>query len=201
MTSCKHSRFIIALVAASACPAFAQDGLTAPVAGWLWPTIQARITVQTGAVSPLSTASLTRGTDDAAAQRGVQGGAVFGDYVFARPAHGSFRATSGVLVGQLSGAPVRQSSLGSSVGLSVLDSGLVAAVAPETAAQPYLGLGYNSQDAWRGLSVTADLGVAAARAAGLGGVGRALAGQQGWDQAVREMHLTPRVQLGIRYAF
>jgi hypothetical protein len=190
-------RLILVVAAAAGWPVWAQDGITAPAAGWLWPQIQARITLQTAALSPLAASSLAHPVDGSA-PRGLTGGGVFGDYVFARPSYGSFRATSGLLLGQAAGAPVLSTGVGSRLDLTLLDGAAQSAAAFDGTTMPYLGFGYSSPALWGGLSVSADLGLAAGR---LSGVGRALAGQQAWDQAVREMRLTPLLQLGVRYAF
>lgn len=199
MASRRNSRFIVALVAATVWPAWAQEGIAPPKADWLWPQVQARITVQTAALSPLGMSSLARGAEPV--QRGVQGGAVFGDYVLAHPAWGSFRATSGLLLGSTAGAPVLSSMLGSHLGLTLLDGGASAPGATESTAHPYLGVGYDSPPLWGALSVRADIGLAAARPAGIAGVGRALFGTQATDLALRELRLSPMLQLGVRLAF
>jgi hypothetical protein len=188
---------ILVLAAVAGCPVWAQDGITAPAADWLWPQVQARITVQTAALSPLAASSLVPQVDGTA-PRGLTGGGVFGDYVFARASYGSFRATSGLLLGQAAGAPRLSAGAGSGIDLTLLDGASSSGTAADGTTMPYLGFGYSSPALWGGLLVSADLGLAAGR---LSGVGRALAGQQAWDQAVREMRLTPLLQLGVRYAF
>jgi hypothetical protein len=60
--------------------------------------------------------------------------------------------------------------------------------------QPYLGLGFTSATLLEGLSVTADLGWVSAQP-------RALFGDQGTRQALRDMRIAPVMQLGLRYAF
>jgi hypothetical protein len=182
---------------AMALPALAQDGIVAPQNHWLWPNLQARVTLQTATLSPIAAGSLARHAETGAL-RGVQGGALFGDYIFARPGYGDFRATSGLLVGSLSGAPTQSLAIGR-VGLSVLDG--AAAGSAEPGALPYLGMGYSSPLIWGGLSVTADLGLVAGRPAGFSSVGKALFGNQAMDLALRELRLQPVLQFGVRYAF
>ncbi len=176
----------------------AGNGLTAPQGDWLWPQVQVRIAVQSAALSPLAGASLA-GEPARGTAYGLQGGALLGDVVLAQPSFGVFRATSGVLLGQAAGASLRDLSLGERIGVSLLEgvAGPQGHVAnPITL--PYLGLGYRSPAVWSGLSLSADLGFTAA---GLGGVGRALAGQQAWDMALRDVRLAPLLQLGLRYSF
>lgn len=201
MTSGPRARCLFgSLLAAAALPAVAQGGLSAAQTEWLWPQIQARITLQTAAPSPLATtpigpfATQARGADGAG--RVVQGAGVLGDYfLYARPAFGSLRATSGLLLGHAGGAPTGGLALAPRVAVGLLEGG---GGAEPALAQTYLGLGYDSPPLWGGLAITADLGFAASR---WGGVGRALAGQHGWDAAVRELRLSPHLQLGLRYAF
>jgi hypothetical protein len=191
----------IALALASfAAPAtaLAADGLSVPALDWLWPQVQARITVQTAS---LTAPALVRPGEHMLTLRGVQGAAVLGDYVmFTRPALGSIRATGGVMLGSYGGAPTSSAGAGSRIGLTLLEGGLAPA-GSEAAAVPYLGLGYSSPPLWGAFSLTADVGMVAARPAGAAGMGRAVFGNQAMDQALREMRLAPVLQLGVRYAF
>lgn len=181
--------------------ALAYQGLVATAGEWLWPQLQARITVQTAALTPMELSRLYE--PGASAARGVQGGSLLGDYVFATPSFGNFRATSGVMLGGPGGAPVLSAVPIARVGINVLDSGVAgnnwAADSPSTL--PYLGLGYSSASLWRSLSVSADVGLVAARPAGLSGVGRAVLGNQAMEAAVRDLRLAPVLQLGVRYSF
>lgn len=189
----------LALACAAMAPAaLAADGLLAPAAGGVWPQWQARISVQSATLSPLTLSQLFEGGTQ---QRGLQGGALLGDYYFASPAFGSFRASGGLLLGLQGGAPVGVASAGSRLGLSLSSGGsLVSTPGAEGAgAATYLGLGFTSL-AWRSsLALTADVGMVADRSAI--GVGRAIFGNQGMDNTLREMRLSPMLQLGLRYTF
>ena len=184
---------------AAAWPALAGSGFVAPDASTLWPLWQARIAVQTAAVSPLN---LMHGLDGGTAHRSWQGGAVLGDYYFATPAFGSFRASGGLMVGTLGGAPLRSASTGPRLGWSLQTSGQAPTPGADTPGTvPYLGLGFSGA-AWRqSLSITADLGLVAERPGAVGNVGRALFGSQGMESALREMRLSPLLQVGLRYTF
>lgn len=183
----------------AAVPVHAERGLVARAVDWLWPQVQARITLQTAAVSPVTLAPV----GDLQAGRGIRGGAVLGDVVFARPSFGDFRATSGVVLGAQAGAPMSTSLVGSRLAVTLLGAGGngYANVGDTPGAVPYLGLGYSSPALWRQLSVSADLGWVAGHPAGFSGVGRALLGNQGFDSAVRELRLAPMLHLGVRYSF
>lgn len=179
--------------------AHAADGLVAPAAETLWPRWQARIAVQAASVSPLATTNLF----DANAQRGVRGGALFGDYYFATPSFGSFRASGGVVSGSLAGLPLASAGAGSLLGLSVSSSSLPlnSVGADAVTALPYLGLGFSGAPWRNGLSISADIGLIAERPGSALGVGRAVFGAQALDNAVRDLRLSPLLQLGVRYAF
>lgn len=191
----------VAAVGVSA-PAAAQtaQGLVAAAGDWLWPQLQARITIQTATLAPVGLMSL--GDAGATAVRNVHGGSLLGDYIFAQPTFGSFRATSGLLLGSPGGAPMLSAAPMARLGVTVLDLGsLGGGPAEGTATLPYLGMGYSSPLWWRSLSVSADVGLVAGRPAGLSGLGRAMLGSQGMDAAVRELRLAPVLQLGLRYSF
>jgi len=179
----------------------ANQGLVASAGEWLWPQLQARITVQTAAMAPVTLTRLFE--PGAAALRGVQGGSLLGDYVFATPGFGNFRATSGVMLGGPGGAPVLNAMPLTRVGVTVLDGAAIGSSIPADGPStlPYLGLGYSSASLWRSLSVSADVGLVAGRPAGLSGLGRAMLGNQAMDAAVRDLRLAPVLQLGVRYSF
>jgi len=187
------SSLLVALLAQAA------DGLQAPAVETLWPQWQARITLQTDTLQPWS---LSRPFDGAAMQRGVQGAALYGDYYFGMPAQGGFRASGGLLIGQQGGSPWAFATAGPRLGLSIASSGtgsLQGFEASSTAT--YLGLGYTGT-AWRSsLSLTADVGLVAENLGAATGLSRVLFGNQGADIALREMRLSPMLQLGLRYSF
>jgi hypothetical protein len=178
----------------------AADGLVAPSAETLWPRWQARIAVQAASVSPLATSNLLDANNP---QRSVRGGALFGDYYFATPSFGSFRASGGVISGSLAGLPLAYASAGPLLGLSVSGSALPlnTAGADGAGASPYLGLGFTGAPWRNGLSISADIGLVAEHPASALGVGRAVFGNQAMDNALRELRLSPLLQLGVRYAF
>ncbi len=180
----------------------ADEGLHSRSADWLWPQLQARITLQTASLTPVS---LGRSADlGAHSARGqILGGAMLGDYVFARPRMGEFRTTSGVVLGSTAGAPLFSTSATTRLDVQVRDVGHLGgnAAGEAPSAMPYLGLGYSSPRLWGNLSVTADFGLAAARPSGAAGVGRALFGAQALDAALRDMRWAPLMQLGVRYSY
>lgn len=173
------------LLAASV--ALAADGLTAPRSADVWPQWQARLTVSTLALSPVTlTADPTRTTPPA--------GTLLSDYYFDAPGLrlpaviGGVRATSGFMV-----AP-RSAALGGWTPTA-------ADANPDNV--PYLGIGYTGLSAKRAWGVSADLGIVAENPGGAGRLGRAVFGNgsQAWDGALREMRFSPWVQIGVSYAF
>jgi len=180
--------------------ACAGNGLAAPAVETVWPQWQARITVLTANASPLSVSSLY---DRGAAPRGLQGGGVFGDYVFAAPAFGRFRASGGVVSGNLSGMPLANATFGTRLGVSVLGTAISSYpyVGDTPTALPYFGLGFTSGPWLGNLALTAELGVVAERPGAAAGLGRAVFGNQSMDRSLRELGLGPVLQLGVRYSF
>jgi len=186
-----------------AAPALAANGLVAPAAAAAWPHWQARISVQTGTPSPLAA---SRPFDATGPQRGVQGASVLGDYYFAVPSYGAFRASGGLLTGAQAGTPLASASAGPRLGLAVNSSstplgalGTSGSDLPGTV--PYVGLGFTGAPWLNGLSLSADLGLVAEKPGAALGVGRAVFGTQGMDTALRELRLSPVLQLGLRYNF
>lgn len=178
----------------------AANGLVTPPAESLWPRWQARITVQSAALAPLKWNGLL---DAGGSGRSVQGGAVLGDYYFARPAFGAFRASGGFVSGLLGGLPLAAAGSGPVRGQVLDGSGLrfpdVGGEGPGTL--PYLGLGFSGSPWLSGLAISADLGLVAERAGAAGSLRRAVFGNQALDGALREMRVFPLVQLGLSYTF
>lgn len=177
--------------------AHAADGLVAPAADTLWPQWQARIAVQTAALSPLALSSLL---DGSAGARALQGASLLGDYVFASPSFGSFRATGGLLFGNAGGAPLLSAAAGPRLGLSVQSGAALMPGQDSAGTLPYLGLGFSSVALLPSLSITADVGWVAGQSASLAGGGRPLFGNQA-SYGLRDLRVSPMVQLGLRYAF
>lgn len=71
-------------------------------------------------------------------------------------------------------------------------------------ATPYVGLGYSTggvnANHWGGWGVSADIGLLAGRGSDLS-LGRALDNPSSVGELIRELRLTPMLQLGVSYAF
>lgn len=166
----------LALCGASA---HAGSGIAAPSAEQLWPQWQVRINLH--AAQP-TLASLLRQAEAATEPRGFAGASLVGEVRFNADSLRNLRASGGLRVEAPAPVPLGMAS-------------------DHYSALPYLGLGYQGSGGVKGLQLSADLGLVAARPEAALGVGRALLGQQGFDGALREMRLAPVLQLGIRYAF
>ena len=187
----------LACVASTACAA---QGLVFPAAETLWPQWQARVTLMTAGGGALELAPLS---DSGAAPRGLSGMALMGDYIFAQPAFGQFRASGGLVSGALGGLPLVSASAGQRLGVSVQRSAALnwtpGSAAPTTV--PYFGLGFSGAAGLAGLSLTADVGLVAEHPEAAAGLGRALFGNQAMERSLREPRLSPVMQLGVRYTF
>ena len=166
----------------AAAPAFADtgSGLAVPTDAPGWARWQTRIAVTS--TTPLWRSDLARGE---AAGLKVQGLGVVSDYYFARMPLGSngaggFRATSGVLLG--SGAPL-WAAQGGAAGLSLGRRNL------------------SLLPAHGGWGFAADVGLMALNAGSAVRFGRLLSGTQSVDELVRDLRLTPVLQLGVSYSF
>jgi hypothetical protein len=184
--------------------AMAAQGLVAPDGQNVWPQWQARITVSTTALSPVSLTGLPDTTHNVR-----QSGALLGDFYFDAPglrlpaSLGGLRATSGLMVGARGlaqgGSPTLRT--GQRFGLAVQNGTASLAGDGSGDTVPYVGVGYTGMAAKGGWGITADLGIVAENPGGAIGVGRALFGTQGLDSALRELRLSPVLQLGVRYSF
>jgi len=165
-----------------------------------WPKLQARISLATAA--PLQPLQLPL-----ASTPGLQGGRILGDYYLGRTQRwtdsfsGSFRATSGWLMAT-HGASLSQPSVprGRQVlSVSQLSStALSSDLAEPSGGAAYLGIGYTGLSAKGGWGFTADIGL---MASGSGNGLRLARPATSLDDAVRDLRLTPVLQLGLSYSF
>lgn len=176
--------------------AWADGGLTINPEQTPWPRWQARVGLAT-------TGSLHADLGLGSGQ--LQGGRLLGDYYFVNSPSfgmagisGGFRATSGLLLSprgpSLSMATVP--ALGGSL-LSVSQASNTDLQGDPSRTVPYLGFGYTGLSAKGGWGVTADVGVMALNP----GSGLRLGRGQSLDDVVRDMRLTPVLQLGVSYSF
>ena len=196
-----------ALVAPALVWADVGGGLAVPQDPLAWSRWQARVGFNASA--PLWRADLARGETSGLK---VQGLSLISDYYFAAmpfgtQGSGGFRASSGILLG--AGAPLWASQTPSAVStfalgrrnLGLLSSGTgIDPSGSENATVPYLGVGYSGLSARGGISFAADVGLLAQGGSGLR-FGRLLSGTQSVDDLLRDLRLTPVLQLGVSYSF
>jgi hypothetical protein len=191
--------------------AWSANGLQPPAAESVWPQWQARlaVTMRPALTAPLNDSLLQdrRGLSSPSA-RSLQGASLLGDYYFATPSFGSFRASGGVRVGAANGlalgygaSPVATNLTNWSLALNNSTGSTGTASNEASHTTTYLGLGFSGAT-WRSsLAFSADLGLLAERPGGAVSAGRALLGNQGLENALREFRLSPLFQLGVRYTF
>lgn len=200
-----HARHALSIVATlSFCgTAVAGSGLTVPQSLDVWPQWQARISIGTATLAPVRLTAW--GDGGSAARQALQSGAVLSDFYLDAPglrlpsSMGGLRATGGLMIGPrglaIGGAPTALRS--GRFGLTVQNGSAPLASDNTNDAVPYLGVGYTGLALKGGWGVTADLGLVAERP----GAARALFGTSGLESTLREMRISPVLQLGVSYAF
>lgn len=144
----------------------------------------------------------------------LQGAGLLGDYYFARsaPVDGNvsgFRATSGVFLGSRYGMWSGGAQGLNSAGLSVETHTFSLASnrlgqpydAVDGGAVPYFGIGYSGWSAKSGWGFSADLGLLALNPSSAVRLGRSLGNAQSLEDTLREMRLSPTLQVGASYSF
>jgi hypothetical protein len=176
------------------------QGLTFDERAQFGPRLQARVGVNTS----------TALTDGGSASWQQQAGVLLGDYYFSRARLGQgqvssgFRATSGVLLGQRSlalGTPALSAPQGMAVTQLRQPRGALPGIESSSepwAAVPYIGVGWSGVSVRGGWGVSADLGLAG-RSGSNGGL--RVSGNQSLDDLLRELRISPMVQVGVSYAF
>jgi hypothetical protein len=204
---------ILTAVTLAGTAARADEGLKLPGGtGWTaWPsTLRFHATLHDSL--PRSLASLT---PPGPAERAA-GASLIGDYyLFGAPEDigtswtSGLRASSGLLIRQpgLALNDLALSSRALTTGAPALRPPAGAAFGPtaEPAAEigtlPYVGLGYSGQLVRTGWGFWADVGLVVQSPGGALGLGRVVSGSQGFDDLIRELRLSPMLQLGVSYSF
>ena len=185
------------VLAAASLPALALDGgLSVPADPSVWPRWQSRLAIGTAPVGGVGDTAL----GDVSGSR-LASASVVGDWYFKPPVSGGFRATGGLVYGARS-LWVARPTLGMSGGSFTVDRRAVpSADAFETSTVPYVGLGYTGLASAGRFGFSADLGLMALGASQAVKLGRAIGSPQNLDDAVRDLRLSPVLQLGVSYAF
>lgn len=188
------------VVAAGPAVAGGGQGLSVDADRLGWPQWQARLQVFSEPLTPELTSF------EGASLR-PRSAALFGDYYMTRPylgQAGGMRVTSGVLTGARGavfgpGQITPPGWFGFSTQSRTGPAAASLDASGETLTWPYLGIGYSDSSLRGGWGFSADLGLAA-QSFGLSRTARAL-GNQSLDDIVRDMRLTPVLQLGVSYRF
>lgn len=125
---------------------------------------------------------------------------------------GGFRATSGLLVGPRSASYASVNAAGLAAGSVAVNRRISVDLrnsyaltsdqaAPEANTVPYLGVGYTGGSVKGGWGFSADVGVMALNPSSAVKLGRVLGGNQSLDDTLREMRVSPVLQLGVSYSF
>lgn len=181
----------------------AGDGFM-PSEASLWPRWQGRLAL--GTLSP-ATHPDAMNLDSQGLK--VGGASLLGDYYFTRELRGmgsasGFRATSGVFLGArssslLSSTPSANLMSGRAFSVDRRSVGLWGVPAPVDNASdpvPYVGVGYTGLAGRGGWGFSADLGVMALNPGSAVKLGR-----QSLDDSLRDLRLSPMLQLGVSYSF
>lgn len=161
----------------------------------------------------MSVAAAPLASTDGAAR--ISGASLLGDYYFGRTAlHdgdvSGIRATSGVYLGSrlgMWGGTGAQGLSSAAFSVETQTFGLASAVigpsndTADSGAVPYFGLGYSGSSAKSGWGFSADLGLLALNPSGAVRFGRSLGAGQSLEDTLREMRLSPVLQLGASYSF
>jgi len=175
--------------------------------GLTLPRLQGRVTLGMGVAAEAATLPGSAGSLGSAS--------VLGDYYFSRSsAHedeaSGFRATTGVFLGSRLGIWGGHAQAALSGNLFSVERQSFSLLAPpqgddganaENATLPYLGLGYSGGSLKRGWGFSADLGFLAQNPGNMVRLGRAFGGGQNLDDVLREMRLSPLLQVGVSYPF
>jgi hypothetical protein len=151
---------------------------------------------------------------------GVEGPAVklssaslMGDYYFSRPLTGpnqlgGLRATSGLIFGPRSIPSTGQPGLANGSAFSIASRSFGRTPMPygsesasDNATLPYVGIGYTGLSARGGWAFSADLGVVGQGPANAARFGRSGSSGPTLDDLVRDLRMTPLIQLGVSYSF
>jgi hypothetical protein len=164
-----------------------------------WSRWQARLLI--GTPAPLWRSGFGTGDSQGLKPRSLS---LMGDYLFHRSVSedGSasyLRATSGLVVGPRPALWAGQTF--GAAGTVSIDRRQMGDMYGESSALPYLGIGYSGLAGRSGWSFSADFGLVALAGGNVVRLGRVVGGNQGLDDLVRELRLSPVLQFGASYAF
>jgi hypothetical protein len=186
--------------------AAAEGGLKVGAAGGFWSDVQTKLRFSAAVVDsapPLLGYPAMAGAQDAA----PLGASLGGDYYFSRDVAAGGRPPSGF---RASGALlIRQPGVSLS-DLSWQSRAITSLASPQPltdpgqmgiSTMPYLGIGYSDYSLKSGWGFWADIGLVVQSPGNALGMGRVLSGSQSVEDLVRELRLSPMLQLGVNYSF
>ena len=196
------------LISLVAVPSLAADGAGLTPNGEPWARWQGRLSF--GTSSPVWRARLADPDSQAAIK--VNSLVLMGDYYMTTSLAGAgsvggLRATGGVILGpraQLWAGQAGRNGTGFSIGRQPFGPSAMPNTndpGADAVALPYLGLGYTGLSVHSGWRFIADLGLVAKSPGNASRFGRALGGGQSLDDAVRDLRISPLLQVGASYAF
>ena len=195
---------LLALLCAAGLAA-ADSGLKVGAPGGIWSDVQTKLRFS-AAVMDTTTPQAGYPAMAVAQEYVPLGASLGGDYYFStdlaagQPPSG-FRASGALLIRQpgvsladLAWQSRATTSLGTPLRLSdPANQGI--------SAMPYLGVGYSDYSLKTGWGFWADLGLVVQSPGNALGMTRVLSGSQSVDDLVRELRLSPMLQLGVNYSF
>jgi hypothetical protein len=211
----RYDHIVLVAVVGACMPAWSVDGngLRTSDSSWFHGRWQARIELSQGLngrrhIDPYNLIANP-------ARSPLRGLAVLRDYYFdwgVEPdpgpvSTGGLRATGGLLVTPRSTAASTSSRRGSAFAssLSALSGrglgGSWSAQNDDVIPVPYVGLGYTDLPIRTGWGFRADLGLTAVSPQSAVKFGSALSGGQGIDDIVRDLRVSPLIQIGVSYSF
>ena len=211
----RYGHLVIAALICTGGSAWSADGtgLQANDSSWFHGRWQARIELSQGASGRHHTDpyNLAAGTS----QRSLRGLAVLRDYYFdggdppelASATAGGLRATGGLVVTPRSAVASPSSRRSGAYGTSTpgLTGHAIASGGSDpyddVIPVPYLGLGYTDLPRLTGWGFRADFGLMALSPQSAVKFGSALSGAQGVDDLLRDLRLSPLIQIGVSYSF
>ena len=211
----RYGHVVLVALVGACMPAWSVEGhgLQASDASWFHGRWQARIELSQGLNGRRHIDSYKLATNPA--RSALRGLAVLRDYYFdwevdpdpAPVSTGGLRATGGLVVAPRSAAANSSSRRASAHGSS--RPGLAGRALPNFGSAqdddlipvPYVGLGYTDLPTRTGWGFRADMGLMALSPQSAVKFGSALSGAQGIDDLVRDLRLSPLIQIGVSYSF
>ena len=186
--------------------AAADGGLKVNAASGFWSDVQTKLRFNAAVVDsslPLTGYPALSNAQD----YGPLGASIGGDYYFSKDlaaggrAPSGFRASGALLIRQ-PGVSLSDLAWQTRATTSLaLPQRLSEPANQNVSTMPYLGIGYSDYSLKTGWGFWADIGLVVQSPGNALGMARVLSGTQGVEDLVRELRLSPMLQLGVNYSF